>query len=351
MNLTQQQRMIVTAPEDKVYVQAPAGSGKTSCIIERAKLYLRTGVDPSSIAIITFTNMAAQEIQTRLEDDYKEGIFIGTIHSLAASFISRNGQGKLIGELASTENFSKFFQICRSYNLHQAYDYILLDESQDTSEDETFFIFEMINPNHYFVVGDNNQHIYGFKGNCYPETVTNYIKRDRAKVYTLTENFRCGESILNFAQSFLKVIGRRDTSISKTGTYGMVQDIPYNDYAIIDNILSFDNYIDWAILTRDNRQLSIIQNLLKKETIPYISFKQSELTFNQLQGLMEQNAVKLLTIHSAKGLGFKNVIVSGTHWWIKQPEEFRIMYVAATRAKERLIWMSAPKAPARSKRR
>ena len=166
----------------------------------------------------------------------------------------------------------------------------------------------------------------------------------------MTENFRCGKSILYFAKSFLNVIGKRDTSESVTGTYGVVQEVPYSSYTIVDNIMSFDDYIDWAILTRDNKQLAIIKDVLEKEHIPYISFKQSELTFSQLQGLMEQNAVKLLTIHSAKGLGFKNVIVSGTHWWIKEPEEFRIMYVAATRAKERLVWMSAPTKPKKYKR-
>ena len=59
---------------------------------------------------------------------------------------------------------------------------------------------------------------------------------------------------------------------------------------------------------------------------------------------MANNSVKVLTVHSAKGLEADNVIVIGVSKWNKKAEERRVAYVAATRARKKLIWMrSAPK--------
>ena len=57
---------------------------------------------------------------------------------------------------------------------------------------------------------------------------------------------------------------------------------------------------------------------------------------------MAQNRVKVLTVHSAKGLEWDNVAVIGMRYTIG--EERNVCYVAATRARENLIWMTyAPK--------
>jgi superfamily I DNA/RNA helicase len=55
---------------------------------------------------------------------------------------------------------------------------------------------------------------------------------------------------------------------------------------------------------------------------------------------MKENTVKVLTIHTAKGLEANNVIVIGTRW--NDAEERRINYVAATRARDLLVWTRTP---------
>ena len=50
---------------------------KTTLITEKTRQLLRNGVNPREIAVITFTNMAAEELRTRLGSDYKDN-FIGT---------------------------------------------------------------------------------------------------------------------------------------------------------------------------------------------------------------------------------------------------------------------------------
>ena len=56
---------------------------------------------------------------------------------------------------------------------------------------------------------------------------------------------------------------------------------------------------------------------------------------------MKENTVKILTIHSSKGLESKNVIVMGARYY--NDEEKRVAYVAATRARDRLYWCTTPR--------
>jgi superfamily I DNA/RNA helicase len=68
---------------------------------------------------------------------------------------------------------------------------------------------------------------------------------------------------------------------------------------------------------------------------------------NELDSLMKSNTVKVLTVHSAKGLENKNVIIAYrnplyANWNyddtgnIKKPEEIKLYYVAITRAIDNL---------------
>ena len=63
---------------------------------------------------------------------------------------------------------------------------------------------------------------------------------------------------------------------------------------------------------------------------------------------MNENTVKVLTIHTAKGLEAKNVVVIGARW--NDVEERCINYVAATRAKELLVWTTKKTKYARKKK-
>ena len=89
--LTQLQQKIIDAPFDKIVVNAAAASGKTTVLIEKIRQLIKANINPKEIVAITFTNMAANEIKSRLGEDYKPGLFIGTIHSLANQMLLRAG--------------------------------------------------------------------------------------------------------------------------------------------------------------------------------------------------------------------------------------------------------------------
>ena len=48
---------------------------------------------------------------------------------------------------------------------------------------------------------------------------------------------------------------------------------------------------------------------LEKNNIPYTTFKKSQLTKDELDERMKENSIKVLTIHTAKGLEADNVVL------------------------------------------
>ena len=101
------------------------------------------------------------------------------------------------------------------------------------------------------------------------------------------------------------------------------------------------HYKDWAILTRTNQEISTFTSLCYKYNIPFETFKQGDLSKDELNEKMQHDTVKLLTVHSAKGLEWPNVIVVGMRY--SSIEERCICYVAATRARDNLIWVTGKK--------
>lgn len=74
-------------------VIAGAGSGKTKVLTTRVAWLLERGIAPEAIALITFTNKAAQEMNNRVERLTGRVIpFAGTFHRLSARMLRQHGQ-------------------------------------------------------------------------------------------------------------------------------------------------------------------------------------------------------------------------------------------------------------------
>ena len=92
IKLDSQQQSVVYSTSNNILVVAGAGSGKTRVLTERIKYLIESGVKPSSIIAITFTNLAAEEMRERLKDVQGIGdAFIGTIHSFANKIMGMSG--------------------------------------------------------------------------------------------------------------------------------------------------------------------------------------------------------------------------------------------------------------------
>jgi len=83
--LNSQQAAAVTHTDGPSVILAGAGSGKTRVLTNKV-LYLteEKKIDPMRIAMMTFTNKAAQEMKSRVKKDLG---FIGTFHSLGAKLL------------------------------------------------------------------------------------------------------------------------------------------------------------------------------------------------------------------------------------------------------------------------
>ena len=351
MELSKLQKEIVESDAEQIVVIASAACGKTRTLTERVRFWLKQGVDPAQICAITFTNAAANEMQVRLGADYKDGMFIGTIHALAARFLLMDGHGAEVGKAINEEKFDLFFTFIQKYPACiQHYTHVLVDEAQDLAENDYNFIFEMINPENFFVVGDYRQNIYESLKGASSKYILSLAERKNVIQYDLNENYRNKANILQRAKQVLKVIGMTDNSqpMSYGGTV-------YEGYFNIDRLLEWIEsegpFRDWAILCYNNEDVAYIMRELKKYDIPTINFNQKQKTKKELDELVNTNKVKVLTVWGAKGLGFPKVAVYGVNWLLKnkrnlnkQHEGARVDYVAYTRAMEALMILTpAPK--------
>ena len=339
MNLTETQQQILNCKKGKIVVMSSAASGKTTLLTEKTRQILQSGIDPREIAVITFTNMAAGELTKRLSFDYKEGIFIGTIHSLANSMLRAGGVDT--SSVLNEEQFDKLFYLIKT-NPHcvKHLKWVLLDEAQDSDQAQFDFIFKYIAPENFFVIGDMKQSIYRWKG-AEPELLEDLANRPDVVTFSMLENFRNRKNILDFAKDMIYQIKLIDNSRPVRPGSGIAQRMAYNPTTIINLIKEYPIYSEWAILCRTNADVEKITTLLKENHIPNDTFRQGDLTLNQMIEKMCTNTVKVLTIHSAKGLEWDNVIVVDARYY--SIEEYCINYVAATRAKDILIWMYYPK--------
>ena len=95
-SLNDPQRQAVTAEPGNLLVLAGAGSGKTRVLVHRiAWLIDVERVSPASILAVTFTNKAAAEMRTRIEELLQRpigGMWVGTFHGLAHRLLRSHWQ-------------------------------------------------------------------------------------------------------------------------------------------------------------------------------------------------------------------------------------------------------------------
>src|SRR5262245_32404694 len=82
-NLNDQQREAVEHVVGPLLVLAPVGTGKTTVLAHRAAHAVRTGLDPSQVLCLSFTNRAAREMKDRavgLLGPQASSLRVGTFH-------------------------------------------------------------------------------------------------------------------------------------------------------------------------------------------------------------------------------------------------------------------------------
>lgn len=336
--LSTQQKKVISTKASKVIVASCAGSGKTLSLISRYNYLIEQGVDPKKIVLITFTNAAAEEISERL--DKPKMVFIGTIHSYA-NYLLLSG-GYETSDIIEREEFDRLFErIKQTPQCIKEVEHLLLDEGQDSTQLQFEFILDMVKPKNWMIFADWRQSIYRWNG-ATPDYILNLSVRDDVVTYDLDENYRNGSKILDFAKSIIRTNGYSyiDNSTPMRDANGRVIEIEYSPSALALTLKEYQNFGEWFILTRTNDQIDEITRYLAANHVPYDTFKRAQLDNKELNKKMKENTVKVLTIHTAKGLEAKNVIVIGAKFF--SIEERCVSYVAATRARDLLVWTRMP---------
>lgn len=183
--------------------------------------------------------------------------------------------------------------------------------------------------------------IYQFRG-ASMKALLHIYNNPEFKKYYLLNNYRNTPQIIDFAENFLKNSKKLSPAPIPMKSDGE-EVVNCSFYEALEDLECSENWGSWFILCRTNGQVQAAQELLRKKDIPFISFKKGDFTQEEIDELMASNRVKVLTVHSSKGLEIPNVIVTGGLTFSE--EEKNICYVAATRAMNKLYWTKAIVSP------
>lgn len=129
-------------------------------------------------------------------------------------------------------------------------------------------------------------------------------------------------------------------SVCKSGKQGEVKiDSKYKINQYLQNI---KNYKDWFVLVRTNKDLMRLEKAMQDLNIPYVSFRKGEMSLDEMRKCMGEDKIKLLTIHTSKGLESPNVLIWGNFPirqkpYLRNNDEIKVFYVAITRAIDKVI--------------
>ncbi len=160
--------------------------------------------------------------------------------------------------------------------------YVLVDEYQDTNKAQFTLVTMLASKNgNITVVGDNDQGIYSFRG----ADISNILNFERdfpgTKIIKLEQNYRCTGNILKAANAVIK--NNEVTYKKELWTENEVGNLPavysakneYDEGTYIAQQIEhlrreeYYRYSDFAILYRMNTQSRAIEEILRRESIPY----------------------------------------------------------------------------------
>lgn len=165
--------------------------------------------------------------------------------------------------------------------LQQRFDFIMVDETQDTNFAQ-FKIVDLIGAhNNVFIVGDSDQGIYSWRGARY-QNIVDFVNDRKAKVIELYENYRSTPEIISAASKLVKKNSNRLQKIEfKTSN---LSGPPVELYSVrstsaegqfiankIDELVNKHGYQprDIAVLYRLNSMSRMIEQGLTSRNIPY----------------------------------------------------------------------------------
>jgi len=179
--------------------------------------------------------------------------------------------------------------------LQEKYQYLLIDEYQDTNDAQNELIFSLSefwgNEANIFTVGDDDQAIYRFQG-ASVKNIEDFLGRyANATIITLKDNYRSQQTILDLSRNFirhnqqslektLKTVDK--TLLSHTKAKPARVKLAHFHRGEAENLYIADTisdlkknnkefeYQNVAILVRNNADMDSIVDVLQRKRIPYV---------------------------------------------------------------------------------
>jgi DNA helicase-2/ATP-dependent DNA helicase PcrA len=199
------------------------------------------------------------------------------------------------------------------------FDYILVDEYQDTNHSQYMIIKKLAaRHNNICVVGDDAQSIYSFRGARIENILNFQTDYPDHKVYKLEQNYRSTQTIVDAANS---VIAKNKRQIRKNvfsekekgALIKVMSAITDNEegYLVSNEIIETRmrdhfQFSDYAILYRTNAQSRIFEEALRKRNIPYRIY--GGLSFYQRKEIKDLLSYFRLVINPKDNEAFKRII-------------------------------------------
>lgn len=166
-------------------------------------------------------------------------------------------------------------ELLRKYQ--RRYDYVLTDESQDTSVVQHAIIEKLVrNHSNLCVVADDDQSIYSWRG-AEPSYLLRFKKQyPKAVTLLMEQNYRSSKSIVDVANRFIKRNNNRyDKNMFTANPSGKpIKIISFADYVyqakyVVQEIQKAEHIAEIAVLYRNNSSSIALMNELDRAGIPF----------------------------------------------------------------------------------
>lgn len=218
--------------------------------------------------------------QTKYAGDYRKEV-IGRIYELYQHRLKENNAidfddiiNFAIKILTENEDVLEYYT--------NKFQYVLVDEYQDTNKAQFTLVTILASKyGNITVVGDNDQGIYSFRG----ADITNILNFEKdfpgTKIIKLEQNYRCTGNILKAANAVIKhnenKYEKKLWTENEEGNLPIIHksDDEYDEGRYIVEEVNhlrreeYFNYSDFVVLYRMNSQSRAIEEILRREGIPY----------------------------------------------------------------------------------
>lgn len=358
----QQEQLARSLGDEHRIIHGVAGSGKTMILGFRAMQLARAMQRPILVLCYNRT-LAARLDQLMGERGLSDKVQVYNFHKWCRKMLTAYHVDLPTKEGKST---SAFFAemverviagVDRGRIPRFQYGAVLVDEGHDFEPDWYKLIVQMIDPatNSLLVLYDDAQNIYG-QANRKRVSWKSLGVQAQGRTTILKLNYRNTLEILavarGFASELLAERADEDDGIplvapESAGRRGPLPELVRTDTAaaqldlliaqLRDEQAHGRRWSDMAVIFRNQWEGERLQEALRREDIPC---RLAEGNGKSSLFLVE-DSVKLVTMHSSKGLEFPFVIIPGLGSLPKdgknEADEARLLYVAMTRATERLL--------------